>query len=620
MKQHASVGYAPGVSVTADGESLTFDAAHLRIRARVPDGQARRSLLAMARRPVPGDSVPASTMAFLRQHRLVADGASHPAHLQSLRVHAEASVPLNRGLSYTPQDLVGFVERARTARFLPGSASGTIDLPLALRRRPSFAPFDGHRTSPVSAATVASVLRTLHDPDTRLYPSAGALYPVRLIAEQADQDLSVQTQYEAASGRFRQRTGTWTAAEQETCRLDPTLAAVATRFWLVADLRDVTAKYGSRGYRYALVEGGHAAQTLIQVLQQADVDTRPFGGFDDAAIAQHLRLPDGWVPVCAIGAVPRADGERFAEAEELRSILVNGYPLYYATAFGAKVKGDQRECGFGVDVTADGARLRARGELAERLTLVRSRHVLGNSNGMAAHTRFSAAADAALLELYERHCYLRTWFSAIPTTRLALPDTSLAATVRSLCRSAGVELTLIDLADPAHRVPAVMAVVHSLTHGGVITASGAGTDEASAAERALREIAKALFYRRVLRKTALFTSSNPITAAITEPWEHEAYFAHEQVPSALTGFLTAGAEQREMTSASVSLEGLRSVASVADLSAYGPDEAVWKIARATSEQLLTVDFASPSPAFRERIRTVLGDGVDIDARWPHPLG
>ncbi|MEY9809980.1 hypothetical protein [Streptomyces albogriseolus] len=59
---------------------------------------------------------------------------------------------------------------------------------------------------------------------------------------------------------------------------------------------------------------------------------------------------------------------------------------------------------------------------------------------------------------------------------------------------------------------------------------------------------------------------------------------------------------------------------MADLSAHGPDEAAWKIARATSEQLLTVDFGSPSPAFRERIGTVLGDDVDIDARWPHPLG
>ncbi|MFE0552055.1 YcaO-like family protein [Streptomyces pilosus] len=620
MKQYASVGYAPGVSVTADGEDLTFEAAHLRMRARVADQQARRSLLAMARKPVAADSVSAATMAFLRQHRLVTDTTAHPAHLQSLRVHAEASTPLNRGLPYSPEDLAGYEARARTARFVPGTASGTVDLPPALRRRPSFAPFDGPQATCLAASTVMSVLRTLHDPDMRLYPSAGALYPVRLIAEQMQQHASVQTQYDAFSATFRQRKQVRAAGEQELLRLDPTLAAVPTRFWLVADLRDVTAKYGSRGYRYALVEGGHAAQTLIQVLQQAGAETRPFGGFDDAAVARHLQLPDGWVPVCAVGAVPRPGAESFVEAEELRSILVNGQSLYYATAFGAKVKGTQRECGFGVDVTAEGARVRARGELAERLTLVRSRDVLGNSNGMAAHTRFSAAADAALLELYERHCYLRTWFSAIPATRLSVPDTPLAAIVGSLCRSAGVQLTLIDMADPAHQVPAVMAVVHSLRHGGIITASGAGTSEATAAERALREIAKALFYRRVLRKTEAFTSSNPVTAAITAPWEHEAYFAHEQVPPELTGFLTAGTGQRAVASGSMSLERLRTVAAVADLSRHGPDEAVWKIARVTSEELLTVDFGSPSPAFRERIRTVLGDGVDIDARWPHPLG
>ncbi|WOI63738.1 YcaO-like family protein [Streptomyces fradiae] len=473
---------------------------------------------------------------------------------------------------------------------------------------------------PVGVETVMSVMRTLHDPDTRLYPSAGALYPVRLIVEQAQQRQSELTQFDACSGAFRTQSRTWTPAEQDSLRLDPTLAAVRTRFWLVADLRDVTAKYGSRGYRYALIEAGHTAQALIQVLHQTGIDARPFGGFNDAAVSQHLQLPDGWVPVCAVGAVPRPHNESFVEAEELRSILVNGQPLYYATAFGTKVKGNQRECGFGVDITADGARLRARGELAERLTLVRSHQVLGNSNGMAAHTRFDAAADAAVLELYERHCYLRTWFLATSPTRLVLPDTALAATVRSLCRSAKARLTLLDIADPAHGVAAVMAVVHSDTHGGVITSSGAGADEATAAQRALREIAKALFYRRVLRKTAAFTTSNPVSPPITEPWEHEAYFAHEQVPVTLTRFLAANSEQRDLAAASASLAGLRSVVSVEDLSAHGPDETSWKIARATSEQLLTVDFGSPSPAFRERIRTVLGDGVDIDARWPHPLG
>ncbi|MEU2246982.1 YcaO-like family protein [Streptomyces sp. NPDC019224] len=619
MKQHDVVGYAPGVSVTADGEKLTFEAQHLRLRARIADRRVRRCLLDMAEQPVPRDDVAATTLAFLREHRLVTT-AAHPAHLQSLRAHDEASVPLNQGLAYTAQDLARYVQRARLSRFLPGTASGTSDLPGALRRRPSFEPFDGPRAAPVDEAAVLAVMRTLHDPETRLYPSAGALYPVRLIAEQAEPTRSSFTRFDPSSGTFETHSRAADSEERAALKLDPTLSAVPTRFWLVADLRDVTAKYGARGYRYALIEGGHTSQTLIQVLQHAGIDARPFGGFDDAEVARHLRLPDGWVPVCAVGARPRIGAGDFVVAEELRSILVNGTPLYYATAFGAKVKDEVRECGFGLDVTADAARLRARGELAERLALVRSRQVLGNSNGMAAHTRFDAAADAAVLELYERHCFMRTWFTAVSPTRLALPDTPLARSVRSLCRSARVRLTLVDIADPAHGIAAVMAVVHDDAHGGVITASGAGTEEHTAAERALREIAKALFYRRVLRRTPTFAPDNPLSGPVTDPWEHEAFFAHEQVPLGLTRFLTDGGGPRDLSAVPTPLVGLHGLATVRDLSAEGPDEVAWKIARATSEQLLTVDFGRPSLAFRERIRTTLGKDVDVDARWPHPLG
>ncbi|WLQ35486.1 YcaO-like family protein [Streptomyces castrisilvae] len=619
MKQHDVVGYAPGVLVTADGERLTFEARHLRLRAHISDRRTRTCLLDMAERPVPRDDVAVTTLAFLLRHGLVTT-AAHPPHLQGLRAHAEASMPLNQGLAYTPQDLAEYVRRARLARFLPGTASGTSDLPLALRRRPSFAPFDGPRAAPVDEAAVLAVMRTLHDPETRLYPSAGALYPVRLIAEQAEPDRSSFTRFDPSSGTFRTRSRARSTEERDALKLDPTLSAVPTRFWLVADLRDVTAKYGPRGYRYALIEGGHTGQALIQVLQHAGIDARPFGGFDDAEVTRHLGLPEGWAPVCAVGAIPRPGTADFLEAEELRSILVNGTPLYYATAFGAKVKGNVRECGFGFDTTADAARLRARGELAERLALVRSRDVLGNSNGMAAHTRFDAAAEAAVLELYERHCYMRTWFTAVSPARLTLPDTPLARSVRSLCRAAGVRLTLVDIADPAYGVAAVMVVVHSDAHGGVVTSSGAGTEEPVAAERALREIAKALFYRRVLLKAPVFAPADPLSAPVTEPWEHEAYFAHEDVPVGLTRFLTDGAGPRDLAAASAPLAGLNRAVTVRDLSEQGPDEAAWKIARATSEELLTVDFGSPSLAFRERIRTTLGDGIDIDARWPHPLG
>ncbi|MEV6796564.1 YcaO-like family protein [Streptomyces sp. NPDC051320] len=617
MKQHEFLGYSSGVSVIADGDNLTFESAHVRARVRVPDTKLRKSLLQMAKRPLQPGDISDETLRFLRQHDLVT-AAAHPAHLQALRVHTEASIPLNRGLAYSPDDLMTYQSRARTARFLPGSTSGGVDLPLPLRRRPSFAPFDGPRAQSLDAQTLTSVMRTLHDPDTRLYPSAGGLYPVRLIAEQVHEKHSGLTAFDPDRGALHTWTQALTDAQTRSLKLDPTLAAVPTRFWLVADIADTTSKYGSRGYRYALIEAGHAAQILIQTLGHSGADTRPFGGFDDAAMAAHLNLPSGWIPLCAVGALPRENRDDWVEAEEVRCTLVNKQPLYYAQAFGAKVK-DQREGGFGVDTTIDGARLRARGELAERLTLVRATQRLGNSNGMAAHTRTSAATDAATLELYERHCYLRTWFLQASPVRLHVPDTPLASAVLSLCRSANAKLTLLDIADPLYGVSAAMAVVHSDEHGGIITASGAGADETEAASRALREIAKALFYRLILRKTSVFTARNPVADIITEPWEHEAYFAQEQVPSTTTRFLTDGAAERPLFTKPTALDSLHRVVEVQDLSAQGPDETSWKIARATSQHLLTVEFGTPSEAFRTRIRALLGD-VDIDSLWPHPLG
>jgi hypothetical protein len=529
-------------------------------------------------------------------------------------------MPLNRVGQHSREDLLELQDRARAARFLPGTVPDRVDLPLPLRRSPSFEPFDGPAATPVPNDSLLRVLRTLHDPDSRLYPSAGALYPVRIVVEQRTADGSDLIAFDQATGAF----ATVAAGRPPAggLGLDPTLAVVGTRIWLVGSLVDTTAKYGARGYRYTLLEAGHAAQALIQVLGHAGFDCRPFGGFDDQAVASWLDLDDGVVPLYAIGVTGRADGtggKDWVEAEQLRCTMVNGQPLYYANALGPRRDG-ARECGFGVDVSADGARIRARGELAERLALVSTARPIRNSNGMAAHTRLDAAADAAVFELYERHCYLRTWLNGVAPRSLTVPDSPLADTVQALCRSGAARLTLLDITDPSFGAPAVMAVVHGEGHGGIITASGAGADEPEAVARALREIAKALVYRLVLRKTGVFTEDNPVTGEITQPWEHEAWFAHRQVPGELTRFLRGDDAPRPVRSAQTDLTALRAAAVVEDLSADGPDERHWRVARATSDRMLLVDFGSPTPAFRARTRELLGAAVDVDARWPHPLG
>lgn len=435
MDQDGWFEYSPGVSVSAEDALITFRSPELRMRVRVPDPELRSRLLEMTEKPVSASEIPQDVALSLSGHGLVTRGA-HAAHLQALRMHAESSVPINRGLAYTPEQLTQYQVRGRAKRFLAGGVSDGLDLPLPLRRTPSFDPFDGPRAKAVAPGRLWSVMQTLHDPDSRLYPSAGALYPVHLVAEQSGTAGTggELIALDPSSARLVSRQA---ASRTDELGLDPTLASVATRFWLVADLADATAKYGPRGYRYALIEAGHAAQALIQVLGAAGIDCRPFGGFDDRAVARHLGLGEGTVPLYAVGAVPADSGSSatdWVKAEELKCVLVNGQSLYYANAYGPKADGG-RECGFGVDTSADGARLRAKGELAERLALMSSRRRLGNSNGMAAHTRYTAAADAAMYELYERHCFLRTWLAQETPPALHPPNSPLTEAVLSLCRS-----------------------------------------------------------------------------------------------------------------------------------------------------------------------------------------
>ncbi|WP_310437259.1 SagB/ThcOx family dehydrogenase [Streptomyces sp. 3330] len=61
---------------------------------------------------------------------------------------------------------------------------------------------------------------------------------------------------------------------------------------LAADMNGVGARYGERGYRYALLEAGHLAQNLALAFDTRGVAHCPLGGFFDD-VARHLfTLPD----------------------------------------------------------------------------------------------------------------------------------------------------------------------------------------------------------------------------------------------------------------------------------------------------------------------------------------
>ncbi len=61
-------------------------------------------------------------------------------------------------------------------------------------------------------------------------------------------------------------------------------------FVITADLRNVCAKYGERGYRFALIEAGHLAQNLLLVAEAMNIKAVPLGGFYDNNLAKYLEI------------------------------------------------------------------------------------------------------------------------------------------------------------------------------------------------------------------------------------------------------------------------------------------------------------------------------------------
>lgn len=121
----------------------------------------------------------------------------------------------------------------------------------------------------------------------RHYPSAGARFPVELYLAALRCDGAPEGVYHVA---------TPPRALERLCspdRLPDQITRIFGYDWirharavlLLTAIIDRTAvKYGSRGYRYALLEAGHAAQNVCLVATALGVETAPVGGFADCGV------------------------------------------------------------------------------------------------------------------------------------------------------------------------------------------------------------------------------------------------------------------------------------------------------------------------------------------------
>ncbi|MGA5423358.1 SagB/ThcOx family dehydrogenase [Streptomyces lavendulocolor] len=162
------------------------------------------------------------------------------------------------------------------------------------------------RAERVSERSLARALAAalVPEPSTgrRPYPSAGGCYAVSVHVLVQDVEGLAPGVYawDSRSGALTAREGAGAADADVAGVLRTTVirpAEVQAVLLLTADMEVYGARYGERGYRYALLEAGHMGQNLTLALHLLGVANCAVGGFRDDHVSrllhpeQPLRLP-----------------------------------------------------------------------------------------------------------------------------------------------------------------------------------------------------------------------------------------------------------------------------------------------------------------------------------------
>jgi SagB-type dehydrogenase family enzyme len=205
----------------------------------------------------------------------------------------------------------------RAALALPASLELAAPLDEVISARRSVRVF---AETPISFAELATLLRSAYGPasrgeqERRSCPSGGALYPLELY-------VAVPAGCEVAAGLYHYdpirdvleelATGDlWPALRDavlypEFLDGSPVLVAVTAMFWRTRF------KYGLRGYRFALLEAGHAVQNLLLAASALGLGAVPLGGVLDCRLEALLRV-DGLeesIVYAALAGRPKVPGD-----------------------------------------------------------------------------------------------------------------------------------------------------------------------------------------------------------------------------------------------------------------------------------------------------------------------
>ena len=128
----------------------------------------------------------------------------------------------------------------------------------------------------------------------RTAPSAGALYPLRLMVATAEGLFAYLPKRHALEqvGTTDIRSALETAALHQEC-----VGSAGAVFVVCGDISITAAKYRARAERYVWIEAGHVGQNILLQATALGLGAVPVGAFEDAAIGRALHLSAGWRPL-----------------------------------------------------------------------------------------------------------------------------------------------------------------------------------------------------------------------------------------------------------------------------------------------------------------------------------
>jgi SagB-type dehydrogenase family enzyme len=167
----------------------------------------------------------------------------------------------------------------------------TATLRDAIERRRSQPPRPGHSLPLGTLATLLHAAYGVTPDGRRAVPSGGALYPLELFVA-APEVAGLESglwRLDPHQKRLEQLPGDG-GELADAVPLPELVEHARAVVFLAATFWRTRFKYGLRGYRFALLEAGHAAQNLLLAAAVLGVTTLPLGGFYDARVDELLGL------------------------------------------------------------------------------------------------------------------------------------------------------------------------------------------------------------------------------------------------------------------------------------------------------------------------------------------